>query len=67
MRKGISSALLILAVAAFVALFSNAAFFANVAGVYGVSVKSAPFIASLFCFITSLFVLILSAVAIGCS
>ena len=62
MRHGLSSALLILAVAVFVALFANAAFFANVASVYGVSVKSAPFIASLFCFITSLFVLILSAV-----
>ena len=62
MRNGISSALLILAVAVFVAMFSNAAFFANVVGVYGVSAKSAPFIASLFCFITSIFVLILSAV-----
>ena len=62
MRNGLSSALLILAVAVFVALFSNAAFFAGAASVYGVSLKSAPFIASLFCFIASLFVLILSAV-----
>ena len=62
MRKGISSALLILAVAAFVAIFSNAAFFSNVVNVYGVSVKSAPFIVSLLCFITSIFVLVLSAV-----
>jgi lipid A ethanolaminephosphotransferase len=62
MRPGRSSALLILAVAVFVALFANAAFFASVASVYGVSAKSAPFIVSLFCFITSIFVLILSAV-----
>lgn len=62
MRHGLSSALLIVAVAAFVAIFSNVAFFANVASVYGVSPKSAPFIASLFCFVISLFVLILSAV-----
>ena len=54
--------MLILAVAVFVALFANAAFFASVASVYGVSAKSAPFIVSLFCFITSIFVLILSAV-----
>lgn len=64
MRKGLSSALLILAVALFVAVFSNAAFFASVASVYGVSLKSAPFIASLFCFIASLFVLILSALCL---
>lgn len=62
MRHGLPSALLILAVAVFVALFSNAAFFASAVSVYGVSLKSAPFLASLFCFITSLFVLILSAV-----
>jgi lipid A ethanolaminephosphotransferase len=60
-RNGVSSAVLILAVAAFVAVFSNAAFFASVVNVYGVSAKSTPFIVSLFCFITSLFVLILSA------
>ncbi len=62
MRNGVSSAVLITAAAAFVAVFSNAAFFADVVRVYGLSLKSAPFIASLFCFITSLFVLVLSAV-----
>lgn len=62
MRNGVSSAVLITAAAAFVAIFSNAAFFTDVVRVYGLSLKSAPFIASLFCFITSLFVLVLSAV-----
>ena len=62
MHKGVSSAALIVAVALFVAIFSNAPFFADVVRVYGLSTKSAPFIASLFCFITSLFVLVLSAV-----
>ena len=64
MRNGLPSALLILAVAVFVAIFSNAAFFASAVSVYGLSLKSAPFIASLLCFITSIFVLILSAVCI---
>jgi lipid A ethanolaminephosphotransferase len=62
MREGLTSTKLIFAVAAFAAVFSNVAFFASVVGVYGLSLKSAPFIVSLFCFITSLFVLILSAV-----
>lgn len=62
MRNGVSSTVLIFMVAAFVAIFSNAAFFANVVSVYGLSLGNAPFVASLFCFITSLFVLILSAV-----
>lgn len=65
MRQGVSSSLLILAVAVFVAAFANGAFFSSAAGLYGLTVKSAPLMASLFCFIASIFVLILSAVAHG--
>ncbi len=61
MRKGLTSTTIIIAVAALVAIFSNVAFFAGVVSVYGLSLRSAPFIASLFCYVTSLFILILSA------
>ncbi|MDO9383459.1 MAG: phosphoethanolamine--lipid A transferase [Hyphomicrobiaceae bacterium] len=60
--EGVSSTTLILATAVFVALFSNAGFFADAARIFGASANSTLFIGTLFFFITSIFVLVLSAV-----
>ena len=58
----VSSNSLIVAVSFFVALFSNVAFFTAAAQTYGISVRSIVFFASLFFFITSIFMLVLSAI-----
>lgn len=58
----VSSAKLILATAGFVGLFSNAGFFADAARIFGWTAHSLLFIGTLFFFITSIFVLVLSAV-----
>lgn len=60
--RGVSSGLLIVAASVFVAVFANGPFFADAIRIYGLSASSAAFLASLFCFIVSLFVLVLSAV-----
>ncbi len=57
-----SSGALIVAVSLFVALFSNVAFFRVAINTFGVSADSILFIASLLVFITSIFILVLSAV-----
>lgn len=59
---GVSSAKLILATSLFVALFSNVGFFADAARIYGSSATHILFIGTLFLFITSILVLVLSAV-----
>lgn len=60
--RSVSSAMLIFGTALFVALFANVAFFSNFMTIYGWSAQSLPFAGSLFLFITSIFVLVLSAV-----
>lgn len=60
--RPLSSAELILMVSVFVALFSNAAFFANVAKIYQLDAKNALFVGSLFVCITTIFIIVLSAV-----
>ncbi len=62
MSKPYSSAALIVAVSVFVALFSNIAFFASAIRTYGASAEGMLFIASLFIFLASVFILVLSAV-----
>jgi lipid A ethanolaminephosphotransferase len=61
-RNTVSSGTLILATAVFVAVFCNIAFFRNAVQVYGVSLPSILFMASLFVYITSIFIFVLSAV-----
>lgn len=58
----ISSGTLILTTSLFVAAFCNIAFFKNAVEVYGVTLPSLLFMASLFVYITSIFVFVLSAV-----
>lgn len=58
----VSSSTLILVTAAFVAAFSNNAFFAEAWRAFDSSTTGALFFASLYLFVTSLFVLVLSAV-----
>lgn len=60
--KAISSHTLIVATAVFVALFANFALFSTAVSTYGLSAGNALFIASLYPFITSIFILVLSAV-----
>ena len=61
-RTPVSSGTLILATSLFVALFCNIAFFTSAAEIYGVSFSSILFMASLLVYITSIFILVLSAV-----
>lgn len=60
-RTTVSSETLILATSLFVAVFCNIAFFTNAVEVYGISLSSILFMASLFVYITSIFILVLSA------
>lgn len=60
--KAVSTNWMILAASLFVALCCNVAFFTAAVGTYGISADSVWFIGSLFFFITSIFVLVLSAV-----
>lgn len=60
--KAVSTNWMILAASIFVALFCNVALFTAAVRTYGISADSVLFIGSLFFFITSIFVLVLSAV-----
>ena len=60
--KGASSASLIVTVALFTAAALNVAFFTDALAIYGASATGWVFVASLFFFITAIFVLVLSAI-----